>query len=336
MSGGLPARRARCRLVPASRAAKLVGGTRGRLELATLRVHSSPVDERRCHQPVPIRLVAGASAFAQPRDAGRRVARTALVVRWSAAATRSPRRERVVAKPGERPRAGGVVRRRRLPPGRDLADEWDALLQLAHPIDQAVGLGPLGREDLGRRSVPRPPEELGKSAIGLEVAADHDRVVRLERLGHTVHQWTRESERVPHLADRGPRPVRDEVADHPGVLGSVALVDVLDDFLAALRGEVDVDVRVGRPARVDEALEQQVVGDRLDPADAQYVRHDRAGRTAPTLRRDPTLLRELHQVPADEEELGEAGPLDDVELVREPGHDRRGHRVVAAARAGPA
>ena len=100
--------------------------------------------------------------------------------------------------------------------------------------------------------------------------------------------------------------------------------------------EVDVDVRVGRPTRVDEALEQQVVGDRLDPADPQRVRHDRAGRTAPTLGRDPALLRELHEVPADEEELGETGPLDDVEFVREPGHDRRGHRVVAAARPGPA
>ena len=100
--------------------------------------------------------------------------------------------------------------------------------------------------------------------------------------------------------------------------------------------EVDVDVRVGRPALVDEPLEQQVVLDRLDPADPERVGHDRAGRAAPALGRDPLLLREPHQVPADQEELGEAGPLDHVELVGEPVDDGRGQRVVALLGAVPA
>ena len=78
------------------------------------------------------------------------------------------------------------------------------------------------------------------------------------------------------------------------------------------------------------------MGDRLDPADPEGVRHDRAGRTAPALGRDPLLLGEAHEVPADEEELGEAGSLDDAELMREPLDDRRRQRVVAAAGAGPA
>ena len=41
-------------------------------------------------------------------------------------------------------------------------------------------------------------------------------------------------ERVADLAHRRSRPVGHEVADHPGVLGAVALVDVLDDLLAPL------------------------------------------------------------------------------------------------------
>ena len=189
---------------------------------------------------------------------------------------------------------------------------------------------------LGRQPLARPPEELGEPAVGLEVAPDHDPVVRLERLGDPVHERPREPERIAHLAHRRARPVRDEVADHPGVLRPVALVDVLDDLLAPLRGEVDVDVRVGRPALVDEPLEQEVVGDRLDPADPERVRHDRAGRAAPALGRDPLLLREAHQVPADQEELGEAGSLDDLELVGEPLDDRRRQRVVALPGARPA
>ena len=76
--------------------------------------------------------------------------------------------------------------------------------------------------------------------------------------------------------------------------------------------------------------------DRLDPADPEHVRHDRVGRAAPTLGRDALLLREPHQVPADQEELGEAGPLDDVQLVGEPRDDRRRQRVVALPGAGPA
>ncbi len=120
------------------------------------------------------------------------------------------------------------------------------------------------------------------------------------------------------------------------MLRPVAVVDVLDDLFAPLRAEVDVDVRVGRSPRIDEPLEQEIVGDRFDPADPERVRHDRAGRAAPALGRDPLLLRKAHQVPADEEELGEAGSLDDLELVGEPLDDRGGHRVVALPGARPA
>ena len=76
--------------------------------------------------------------------------------------------------------------------------------------------------------------------------------------------------------------------------------------------------------------------DRLDPADAQGVGDDRAGRTAPTLGRDPLQLGEPHQVPADQEELGESGPLDHVELVGEAIDDGRGQRVIALAGTGVA
>ena len=61
-----------------------------------------------------------------------------------------------VAEPGERPRRVRVVRRRRLAPGRHLADERHPLLQLAHPVDEALRLGrPRPRSGLGRRPVAR-------------------------------------------------------------------------------------------------------------------------------------------------------------------------------------
>ncbi len=274
-----------------------------------------------------------------------RLGRSAGTAHWagtgrSAGTARSVRPARfgaiAIPEPGERTRSGRILERRWLAPRRHLPDERHPRVQLAHPVDEAETLGGLGRARLGRQSLARPLEELGEPAVRLEVPPDHDRVVRLERLRDPVHERPREPERVAHLAHGRARPVRDEVADHPGVLGAVALVDVLDDLLAPFRAEVDVDVRVGRPARIDEPLEQEVVGDRLDPADPEGVRHDRAGRAAPALGRDPLLLREAHQVPADEEELGEAGSLDDLQLVGEALDDRGGHRVVALARTCPA
>jgi hypothetical protein len=57
--------------------------------------------------------------------------------------------------------------------------------------------------------------------------------------------------------------------------------------------------------------------DRIHLGDAQAVGHDRVAGAAPSLPDDPALARELHQVPHDQEELGQVGALDDVQLVRQ-------------------
>src|SRR5207302_4791643 len=67
----------------------------------------------------------------------------------------------------------------------------------------------------------------------------------------------------------------------------------------------------------EKALEQQVVLDRVDLGDVEHVRDDRIRGRSPALRRDPVLLAETDDVPVDEEELGEATAVDDVELVGE-------------------
>src|SRR5438874_11802229 len=55
------------------------------------------------------------------------------------------------------------------------------MVELAHLVGQAVFLGPAGGDSL-RRILPRSDEELAESTLRFEVAANHDRVVRLERL----------------------------------------------------------------------------------------------------------------------------------------------------------
>jgi len=126
-------------------------------------------------------------------------------------------------------------------------------------------------------------------------------------------------------ADRAP--VGDDRADHGGVIGAVLGVEVLDHLLAAVDVEIDVDVRQ-RARLVDEALEEQLVLDRVDLGDAQAVGHDRVAGTSPSLTDDPVRSRELHEIPHDQEELREMRALDDGQLVSQLLQRLPGNRAV--------
>jgi hypothetical protein len=80
--------------------------------------------------------------------------------------------------------------------------------------------------------------------------------------------------------------------DHGGQRGAVAAVlgvDVLDDLLAPLVLEVDVDVGRLVALAADEALEQQRHARRVDLGDAQAVADRRVGRRAAALAQDARL-----------------------------------------------
>ena len=140
-----------------------------------------------------------------------------------------------------------------------------------------------------------------------------------------------EAEHARRVARGGAREHAAEGHDLGDRAAPVLVGDVLDHALAALDREVDVDVRHRDPLGVQEALEQQVVLERVDVRDAQAVRHDRAGRRAATRAdRDAVVLRELDEVPDDQEVGREAHPLDHAELHLEP-LDRLGRRRVPVA-----
>ena len=203
-------------------------------------------------------------------------------------------------------------------------DDGSEVPQLAHVVEQlAHALASLGRLS----------EELGEPAIGLEITSHHHRVIRLERLGHAIDQRTRKAQRIAHLAHRRAGAVGDDVADHAGVLRAVAVVDVLDHLLAARRCEVDVDVGIGGATLVDEAFEEQLVADGVHAGDAERVGHDGVAGAAAALGGDAALAGEAHEVPADEEELGQAGALDDLQLVCHLLEGARRDGVVAPAHA---
>ena len=113
-----------------------------------------------------------------------------------------------------------------------------------------------------------------------------------DRLGDGVHLPRIEIERLADVAQRALGPVGDQRGRQRGAVAPVLFVDVLDDLLAPLVLEVDVDV--GRLVALlrEEALEQQFLLRRIDLGDAQGVAHGRVGRRAASLAEDAPAARE--------------------------------------------
>ena len=128
-----------------------------------------------------------------------------------------------------------------------------------------------------------------------------------------------EAQRLADVAHRAARAVRDDGGRERRALAAVLLVDVLDDFLAALVLEVDVDVgRLVAFAR-DEALEQQRHARRVDLGDAQAVADGGIGGRAASLAEDAARAREAHDVVHGQEIRLVAQLGDQLELVLDDG-----------------
>ena len=117
------------------------------------------------------------------------------------------------------------------------------------------------------------------------------------------------------VPDRGSRPVLNHVGDHRGVDAPKAPEDVLDDLLASVG--LDVDVDVGRAVALggEEALEQEAVGHRVDGGDPQRVADRGVGGTPPALTQDVGPAAKTDDVVDDEEVAGKVERLDHGELV---------------------
>ena len=128
---------------------------------------------------------------------------------------------------------------------------------------------------------------------------------RRNRLRHLVGVGVRDVHHARDVADHGARLHGSERDDLRDVLAAVLARHVVDHFPAPPLAEVDVDVRQRDSFRVQEALEDEVVRDRIDVRDAQAVR-DEASRSGATARadRNPLLARVADEVPDDQEVPG--------------------------------
>jgi hypothetical protein len=112
------------------------------------------------------------------------------------------------------------------------------------------------------------------------------------------------------------------------VLDAIALIDISNHLVATGGGEVEVDVRRGVAAVAEEALEKQVVRQRVHRRDAEHVGDERVGRRAAALAADALAAGEAHEVPDDQEVVGQPDLIDDAQLVAELAQAVGRHRPV--------
>ena len=111
------------------------------------------------------------------------------------------------------------------------------------------------------------------------------------QLGDALHVGERHFQHAAHVLDGRARAQRVEGDDLRHLLAAVLLGDVLDHLAAAVHAEIDVDIGHADALRVEEALEQQAVLQRVDIGDRHRVAHQAAGRrSAPRAHRNALSL----------------------------------------------
>src|SRR6266545_3398143 len=160
------------------------------------------------------------------------------------------------------------------------AEEGDG--KLDRPLDyRARRIEPHLENALGKRAPVVPPGEVLRQPVDL---------------------FQIETERLADITQRALRPIGDEGGRDRGAVAPVLAVDVLDDLLAPVVLEIDVDV--GRLVALlrDKALEQAVHARRIDLGDAERVADGGVRRRAAPLAKDFFRTRELDHVADGEKE----------------------------------
>ena len=141
-----------------------------------------------------------------------------------------------------------------------------------------------------------------------ERIVERDAELEGNELGDLVDVAVAHAEHATHVAHHGLRRHGAVGDDLRHAFAAILLRHVFDDAVAPVHAEVDVEVRHRHAFRVEEALEQQVVLERIEVGDAERIRHQRAGaraaarphrhavgtRPADEIRDDEEVARETH------------------------------------------
>ena len=154
----------------------------------------------------------------------------------------------------------------------------------------------------------------GSSSMAL---AERDRVERILRhqLAELVDLAIRHLQHAADVAQHAARLQGAEGDDLRDPLVAVALLHVVDDLVAPVLAEVDVEIRHRHALGIEEALEQEPEPHRIEIGDGERIGDERArARAASRPDRDALRLRPLDEVGDDEEVAGILHAFDHLEL----------------------
>ena len=137
-----------------------------------------------------------------------------------------------------------------------------------------------------------------------------------DQLGDAVDFGVAHVEHAAHVFDGRARAHGAEGDDLGHLLAPVFFGDVLNHFAAPASAEIDIDIGHGDALGIQEALEQQPVGERIDVGDLHGVTDQAAGGgTAARAHGNVALLGEADEIPDDQEVAGELHRLDHLDLA---------------------
>ena len=157
--------------------------------------------------------------------------------------------------------------------------------------------------------------------VRIRAAPQRHRAAGLERdqLRELVAEAVREVEHAAYVPHHRLRRHGAEGGDLRDAVGAVPALYVIDHPIAPVLTEIDVEVRHGDAFRVEEALEQQVVAQRIEIGDAQRIGDERTGaRAASRAHRHAVPFRPVDEVGDDQEVAREPHLHDGRNLEPEP------------------
>src|SRR6185369_8374339 len=139
------------------------------------------------------------------------------------------------------------------------------------------------------------------------------------QLGNPVNVAIAHIECPADIPDDTPRRHGTKGDDLTDLVPAILFGDVLDNLFPPFRTEIDVDIRHRNTFRIEEPLEQQIIGDRVDIGDPDRIGNERTGSRAPAgAYRYALILRPVDEVSHNEEVAGKAHLLDTVQFQPQP------------------
>ena len=160
-----------------------------------------------------------------------------------------------------------------------------------------------------------------QARLVIDRPAERDRISRVLRheLAQLVDLPVRHLQYAADVAQDAARLQRAEGDDLSDLSAAVFLLDVVNDFVAALLAEIDIEVRHRDALGIEKSLEQKPEPDRIEIGDGQRIGDERA-RARAAARSDWNALpfRPLDEIGNDEKVAGILHALDHAELEGQP------------------